>query len=669
MMAHILPDTPPQVIPVEVLRTFKTLKSLPDTYYIWHHLAPWQLDAPDFLIITQDGRALLLKVSSATAPQSISASQLVLLDDLEIHLGEPEKKSLDLFIQDLEIPENNFLETLIIFPNIPTKQVLQSKSRRNIGDPQWVGREILQPESSELWDSFFHEEPLNPIWLEKLRQKFTPEIVVPAGMTVRQGNAHRTTAGLTNFLLDYKQEIAVKADLELGNEGKNLEKDFRINIINGVAGSGKTLILLYRLRLLYHLYPDKKYLVLTHNKPLIHDLQNRFCRLEGLLPDVIEWKTFNGWCFAHWPRDFHWKQPLSVQNREKYIHQVWSSILKDSSISENMLTGEIDWIKDQIPISETDYLEIDRRGRGFALSAEQRQRVWKSFVEYQHTLSNFNSCDWGDIPQCLWKFSEEGSVTLPKYDFILIDEAQFFAPIWVSLIQKTLIPHSSHLFIVADPTQGFLGRKATWKSLGIEARGRTHQLRHSYRTTREILQFATMFYRSRLPDEKDEDILTPDIFDMPPGSFPTVISADSSQDEIARVANEVTAIVQSGIPKNQILLLHANGKGVNSLIGAINNRLEKSAAFDPKEIYPGNYVRVTTLNAGAGLESPIVFLVGLRELFEEEQSLRLSDEEREEIIREHTKKIYMATTRAGQKLVFTYVGDLPNILDGLPRQK
>jgi hypothetical protein len=53
----------------------------------------------------------------------------------------------------------------------------------------------------------------------------------------------------------------------------------------------------------------------------------------------------------------------------------------------------------------------------------------------------------------------------------------------------------------------------------------------------------------------------------------------------------------------------------------------------------GDFVRVTTLNAGAGLESPIVFLVGLRELFEEEQSIRLSDDEREDLIRNHTRKI------------------------------
>jgi hypothetical protein len=42
-------------------------------------------------------------------------------------------------------------------------------------------------------------------------------------------------------------------------------------------------------------------------------------------------------------------------------------------------------------------------------------------------------------------------------------------------------------------------------------------------------------------------------------------------------------------------------------------------------------MRATTLNAGAGLENPMVFLIGLSELFEDEQSIRLSDDEREEI--------------------------------------
>lgn len=51
----------------------------------------------------------------------------------------------------------------------------------------------------------------------------------------------------------------------------------------------------------------------------------------------------------------------------------------------------------------------------------------------------------------------------------------------------------------------------------------------------------------------------------------------------------------------------------------------------------------------------------LQREFEEEQSIRLSDDEREDIMRDNTRKIYMAATRAGQRLVVTYVGDYPKI--------
>ncbi len=60
-----------------------------------------------------------------------------------------------------------------------------------------------------------------------------------------------------------------------------------------------------------------------------------------------------------------------------------------------------------------------------------------------------------------------------------------------------------------------------------------------------------------------------------------------------------------------------------------------------------------------------MFLAGLRDMFEEEQSLMLSDDEREALMRDNTRKLYMAATRAGQRLVITYVGELPEILNGL----
>lgn len=313
-------------------------------------------------------------------------------------------------------------------------------------------------------------------------------------------------------------------------------------------------------------------------------------------------------------------------------------------------------------MSQEAYLQMERRGRGFGLTVEQRRRVYEAFLAYQQKLAEQGILDWGEVPQKMWQYLENGVVMPPYYDVVMIDEAQFFAPLWMHIVKKLLKPGNSHLFIVADPTQGFLGRGGSWKSLGLQARGRTHTLRKSYRTTFEILQFATLFYRFRLGEDDEEGILAPDLLNMPNGVLPEILLMPSPQDEIVRVANEVKEFVARGLPKKHLLLLHTSQQGVNALINAINSRLGKDAARDAKSDYPGDYVRVTTLNAGAGLESPIVFLVGLRDLFEQEQSLRLSDEEREMLIKDNTRKLYMAITRAGQRLVLTHVGELPEVL-------
>src|SRR6266540_4972917 len=184
-MAHILPETPPQTSPKEVLRVFRALKSLPDTFYVWHHLAPWQIDAPDFLVLDEHGKALLIKVSSAAADQTSTAVQMLLIQDDRKQLGEGENRLLEKFVQDLNLPSSQNIETLVIFPNIPHNQVLASRLERRMGKPHWVGKENLQSDASLTWDEYFPAAPMDGIWLEKVRQRFTPEVVIPAEMTVR----------------------------------------------------------------------------------------------------------------------------------------------------------------------------------------------------------------------------------------------------------------------------------------------------------------------------------------------------------------------------------------------------------------------------------------------------------------------------------------------------
>lgn len=55
--------------------------------------------------------------------------------------------------------------------------------------------------------------------------------------------------------------------------------------------------------------------------------------------------------------------------------------------------------------------------------------------------------------------------------------------------------------------------------------------------------------------------------------------------------------------------------------------------------------------AATGLERPIVFLLGIDELVEEEGNPGLGEDERQEIIRDHTRQIYVGLTRAMERLV------------------
>ena len=186
-MAHILPETPPQTFPREVLRVFHALKALPDTFYIWHHLAPWLPDAPDFLVLHKDERVLLVKVSSAAAGQASTAAQMLLLEDNRVPLGEIEAQVLQSFLASLCFPKEQKIETLVVFPNIPDKQVQVSRLERGAGDPAWVGKEILQRETdSGEWEAFFPSNAMDSY----LAGKTPPALHARSGRLIRHDRAH-----------------------------------------------------------------------------------------------------------------------------------------------------------------------------------------------------------------------------------------------------------------------------------------------------------------------------------------------------------------------------------------------------------------------------------------------------------------------------------------------
>jgi len=371
-MATTFPTKPVGPVPTTVFKTFRFLKALPDDYLVWHHLAPWQKNKPDFLVFSPNQQALMIKVSNATPDQLQSSIQMMLIGHKKEIFGEYETRVLQDFHKDLynrlsgsrEVTDqsNNYIRSIVLCPNLTTKQLTRNEFATKSKDLVWLGKEYLDSKKTDKWLSLFSSESLDEIWHHHIRAMFTPEVVVPKELTVRRPIQRNLEAGLSDFILDYDQELVLKADLELSQEAEDLAKDFQTSLVNGVVGSGKTLILLYRLRLLHGLYPAKKFLVLTHNKPLIRDMQMKFYNLNGDLPNNIKWQTFYGYLYHNWPAGT-WLKPLGKKRREEIIRDVWLEFFKQTNITEGMLRSEIDWIQDQVDRSRNGYLSAQRRGR------------------------------------------------------------------------------------------------------------------------------------------------------------------------------------------------------------------------------------------------------------------------------------------------------------------
>ncbi|MCC5789634.1 MAG: hypothetical protein JJT75_08365, partial [Opitutales bacterium] len=285
--------------------------------------------------------------------------------------------------------------------------------------------------------------------------------------------------------------------------------------------------------------------------------------------------------------------------------------------------------------------------------------VFALFKEYRKILWERGQNDWAGFPVSVLSQIRQGKLRLPCYDAIYIDEAQFFAPVWFALVKEALHPDKGELFMVADPTQGFLRSGLSWQQvLGREVRGRAQRLEQPYRNTREILSFAGRFYRSRLPLEEGE-VNLPDettLQGMPKGEPPRFLQSRTAQDERARLVAEIARAREEGLPLGQVLVIHSQQKEVEGLVRHLCEN-DATPAVDAKEDFARDKIRVCSLNACTGLEAPVVVLLGLDHLFATEDSLALEEGEREELRCRQTKKIFVALTRATQRLLVLYRSD------------
>lgn len=242
-----------------------------------------------------------------------------------------------------------------------------------------------------------------------------------------------------------------------------------------------------------------------------------------------------------------------------------------------------------------------------------------------------------------------------QYQAILIDEGHDFAPEWLKLVTQMVDPTTNSLLLLYDDAQSIYERTRTkqfsFKSVGIQASGRTTILKINYRNTKQILQTASLIAADLLTaDDKDDDgipLLKP-ISCGREGKAPLIIRLPNLRAEATKIAVLLNAAHQEGHAWGDMAVICRHYTAMDECAQALNrwklpHQVRKgSGNFNPN----ADTIKVLTMHASKGLEFPVVALMGVG------QMPSAGEDEHEE-----ARLFYVGATRATHKLLITVSGN------------
>ncbi|NLW64590.1 MAG: nuclease, partial [Syntrophomonadaceae bacterium] len=222
---------------------------------------------------------------------------------------------------------------------------------------------------------------------------------------------------------------------------------------------------------------------------------------------------------------------------------------------------------------------------------------------------------------------EQGKLSGPLYDAILIDEGQDLESSWLRLVLSTLKSETGSLLLVEDRAQEIYRRKSYSQELGLSFRGRSRILTINYRNTEQIVQFAWDMYEHFNPTKRSErsegivEIIPPQSTRRK-GPAPFVKKTSSFHDEARSIASEIKRLHYiENIDYSQIAVFYRVKQMSIPYVKILINTFKKqgipyywlSENFESKRMFDRNEstVKISTVESAKGLEFNVVFVCNL----------------------------------------------------------
>ena len=496
-------------------------------------------------------------------------------------------------------------------------------------------------------------------------------------MNLENGRATITGPDGYPILLSKQQESCI-----------NFKGDKTQLIVKGVAGSGKSIVLMAKAKSVINGFKpgiNNEMAVFSYTNSLVKNAKDyldpneqmtdfaTICTLESYIQTIAK-------SLRHL-KDYPIGNFISSEEREKLLKEILRKRGKTSNhrfyrLNEQSMNravkfwlDEFEWMMG-LGISKNDldvYIATQRKGRGYVMNITEADKpeVFRIYKDYIEELRNNNYIEYLETHLFLRRHIEEIPDSY-RFKYVFIDEAQDFPLID---IQIAIGLSRKGIMLAMDANQRLYKHRWSMASLGIKVTSR--YLKQSFRCTVQIDQFAEAL---RLKNEGmlDQDDLCPHVIPEYEGDKPLVIETNDVYDEQTIVYHFVKEFLKNTRATTAIILRtreeveewseYFASKSIKHDIikGRDQYDWRNSQTYHPRT--PG--LKICTINSAKGLEFHNVIIPGFMNVRYpsrfDERSAGMSEDE---WTAHYRNLAYVAMTRAKINLIITFYNKPSRFLD------
>lgn len=228
--------------------------------------------------------------------------------------------------------------------------------------------------------------------------------------------------------------------------------------------------------------------------------------------------------------------------------------------------------------------------------------------------------------------------------------------------------HADSFFFTGDLGQRIFQQPYSWKTLGVDIRGRSQSLKINYRTSHQIRQQADRLLPSSLTDVDGNIEARENTISVFNGPLPDIEICDNLADEQQFVSNWISARLAEGLQPDEIGVFVRSEAELDRAIAAIKLSGATPTELDDQVTPSQGCIAVSTMHLAKGLEFRAVAVIACDDEVIPSQTRieTISDEaDLEEVYSTERHLLYVACTRARDQLLITGIEPASEFLDDL----